>query len=119
LQYWVIPPKNSGAKNNDGWVAAMENVLETYHLPYDEEIPVVVMDEQPVQLFKEVRQPIAATRHHPKRVDYEYKRAGVATIFMIAQPVGVACRSVNRKQKSTGRTKCESSWKRTSRTRSK
>jgi len=27
----------------------MENVLETYHLPYDPEVPVVVMDEQPVQ----------------------------------------------------------------------
>ena len=66
----------------------MENVLETYHLPYNSEVPVVVMDEQPVQLFNEVRQPIAATRHHPKRVDYEYERAGVANIFMIAQPLG-------------------------------
>ena len=60
------PPKQNGE-----FVAAMENVLETYHLPHDPAVPVVVMDEQPVQLFKEVRQPIAATRHHPKRVDYE------------------------------------------------
>ena len=62
----MIPPKQNGE-----FVAAMENVLETWHLPYDPEVPVVVMDEQPVQLFKEVRQPIAATRHHARRVDYE------------------------------------------------
>jgi hypothetical protein len=82
LQDWAIPPKQSGE-----FVAAMENVLETYHLPYDPKVPVIVMDEHPVQLFKEVRQPIAATRRHPRRVDYEYERAGVANIFMIAEPL--------------------------------
>ena len=66
----------------------MENVLDTYHLPYDPEVPVIVMDEQPVQLFKEKRVPIPATRNHPKRVDYQYVRAGVANIFMIAEPLG-------------------------------
>jgi len=91
----VIPPKQSGE-----FVATMENVLETYHLPYDPEVPVVVMDEQPVQLFKEVRQPIAATRHHPKRVDYEYERAGVANIFMFAHPLG-GWRRVSVREKKT------------------
>jgi hypothetical protein len=62
----VIPPRE-----NSEFVAAMENVLEIYHWPYDPSIPVVAMDEQPVQLFNEVRQPIPATCHHPKRVDYE------------------------------------------------
>jgi hypothetical protein len=79
----VIPPQG-----NAEFVAAMERVLDTYHLPPDPDVPVVVMDEQPVQLFTEVRQPIAATRHHPKRVDYEYDRAGVADIFMFAAPLG-------------------------------
>ena len=79
----MIPPKQNGE-----FVAAMENVLETYHLPRDPKVPVIVMDEQPVQLFKEVRQPIAATRNHPRRVDYECERAGVANIFMIAEPLG-------------------------------
>ena len=45
------------------------------------------MDEQPVQLFKETRTPIPATRHHPKRIDDEYERAGVANIFMLAEPL--------------------------------
>jgi hypothetical protein len=45
------------------------------------------MDEQPVQLLKEIRMPIAATAKHAKRVDYEYERAGTATIFMFAEPL--------------------------------
>jgi hypothetical protein len=45
------------------------------------------MDEQPVQLVKETRQPIAATAKHPRRVDYEYERAGTANIFMFTEPL--------------------------------
>ena len=30
------------------------------------------MDEQPVQLVKETRAPMAATKNRPRRVDYEY-----------------------------------------------
>jgi hypothetical protein len=77
IQYWVIPPKASGE-----FVAAMENVLDTYVLPYDPRFPKLCMDEQPVQLLRETRQPIPATKNHPKRVDYEYGRAGTASIFM-------------------------------------
>ena len=66
----------------------MERVLDLYHLPYDPKVPVIVMDEQPVQLFKATRLPIPATRHHAKRVDYEYERAGVANIFLFAEPLG-------------------------------
>jgi hypothetical protein len=95
VQYWVIPPEQNGE-----FVAAMENVLETYHLPHDPEVPVVVMDEQPVQLFKETRTPIPATRHHAKRVDYEYERAGVANIFMFAHPLGGWRRASVREKKT-------------------
>src|SRR5262249_25287677 len=41
----------------------------------------------PVQLFRETRPPIAATRRHPRRVDYEYERAGTASIFMFCEPL--------------------------------
>ena len=80
IQYWVIPPKA-----NSEFVANMENILETYAQPYDERFPVVCMDEQPVQLINETRTPIAATAAHPKRVDYEYERAGTASVFMFAE----------------------------------
>jgi hypothetical protein len=81
IQYWVIPPKA-----NSEFAASMEEVLETYALPYDAAHPVVCMDEQPVQLTKETRVPIPATREHPRRVDYEYERAGTACIFMFTEP---------------------------------
>jgi transposase len=65
----------------------MENVLETYAQPYDPRVPVLAMDEQPVQLLKETRTPIPATRGHPRRVDYEYERAGTASVFVFAEPL--------------------------------
>lgn len=82
IQYWVIPP-NCDAE----FAASMEEVLETYAKPYDPKNPVLCMDEQPVQLVKEVRPPIAATKNHGRRVDYEYERAGVANIFMFTEPL--------------------------------
>ena len=45
------------------------------------------MDEQPVQLLKETRVPIAATKEHGRRVDYEYERNGTASIFLFAEPL--------------------------------
>jgi hypothetical protein len=82
IQYWVIPPKA-----NSEFVACMEDVLETYATPYDAAFPVVCMDEQPVQLLKETRVPIPASKDHPQRVDYEYERAGTACIFMFTEPL--------------------------------
>ena len=45
------------------------------------------MDEQPIQLLKDTRDSIAATQDHPVRVDYEYERAGTASIFMFTEPL--------------------------------
>ena len=82
MQYWVLP-----AAADAEFVAHMEDVLETYEKPYDSAHPVLCMDEQPVQLVKDVRTPIAATKSRPKRVDYEYERAGVANVFMFTEPL--------------------------------
>jgi hypothetical protein len=82
IQYWVIPPKASSE-----FVANMEEVLDVYSRPYDAAFPVVCMDEQPVQLLKETRIPIPASKAHARRVDYEYERAGTACIFMFAEPL--------------------------------
>jgi hypothetical protein len=65
----------------------MEDVLDIYSRPYNPSVPVVCMDEQPVQLLKNTRDPIAATQDHPVRVDYEYERAGTASIFMFSEPL--------------------------------
>jgi len=69
------------------FVANMEDVLSVYERLYNPAIPVLCMDEQPVQLTKEVKPPIAATMSHPRRVDYEYERAGVTNVFMLAEPL--------------------------------
>ncbi len=78
----------------------MEEVLETYEKPYDPGLPVICMDEQPVQLLKEIRPPIPATAKHAKRVDYEYERAGTATIFMFTEPLAGWREVAVRKQKT-------------------
>ncbi len=82
LEYWVIPPEADAE-----FVAGMEEVLDTYAAPYDFGRPVLCMDEQPVQLLKETRTPIPATTGHPRRVDYEYERAGTASVFLFCEPL--------------------------------
>ena len=82
IEYWGIPSEQDAA-----FVACREDVLEIYAEAYDPRHPVLCMDEQPVQLLKETRVPIAATKTHGKRVDYEYERTGTASIFMFSHPV--------------------------------
>jgi hypothetical protein len=95
IQYWVIPPEADAE-----FVANMEDVLDVYCRVYDPNIPVLCMDEQPVQLVEEIKRPIAATKKHPQRIDYEYKRAGVANIFMFAEPLA-GWRHVSVREKKT------------------
>ena len=83
----MIPPKADAE-----FVANMEAVLDTYAMPYDPTHPVVCMDEQPVQLLTETLVPIPATKEHPRRVDYEYERAGVASLFLFCEPLAGWCR---------------------------
>ena len=64
----------------------MEDVLDVYKLPYDEEYPVVCMDESPKQLIEEK----AFSEIKPgqdARVDYEYIRHGMVNIFMANEPL--------------------------------
>ncbi len=82
IEYRVIPPEADAE-----FAAGMEEVLDVYARPYDARRPVVCMDEQPIQLLRETRTPIPATRRHARRVDYEYERAGTARIFMFCEPL--------------------------------
>src|SRR3954465_4772343 len=82
IEYWVIPPKADGE-----FVAHMEVVLDTYAQPYAERFPVVCMDEQPVQLLKETRVPLPATKARPRRGGYENERWGTASIFLFCEPL--------------------------------
>jgi transposase len=46
------------------------------------------MDERPVQLVREIRQPIPMAPGQPARYDYEYERAGTASVFLFTEPLG-------------------------------
>lgn len=65
----------------------MEDILETYALPYDPEIPTICMDEQPVQLLGEKLQPIPMKPGKPRKEDYEYVRNGTCSIFIFTEPL--------------------------------
>ena len=78
----MIPPEK-----NAEFVAAMEDVLEVYQRPYDPKRPVVCLDETSKQLVGETRVPIPAKPGIPAREDYEYKRNGVANLFMLFEPL--------------------------------
>jgi hypothetical protein len=65
----------------------MEDVLQTYRLPYDPRYPVVCFDEACKQLFGEVRLPRRARRGQPARVDYEYERKGVCHQLLMCEPL--------------------------------
>ena len=78
----MIPPEQDGE-----FVARMEDLLDTYCLPYESQIPLIGMDEQPVQLVKETRPPQPAIPGSPSRVDYEYERNGTASLFLFTEPL--------------------------------
>ena len=78
----MIPPDANAA-----FVAAMEDVLETYQKPRDPDRPLVCLDETSKQLVIETRKPIPAKPGRAVRHDYEYERNGVANIFMIFAPL--------------------------------
>ena len=65
----------------------MEQVLDIYKKPYDENFPVICMDESPKQLIKETRMPVAMKPGQEARVDFEYERCGVANIFLASEPL--------------------------------
>lgn len=64
----------------------MEDVLDLYALPRDEDYPVVCFDESPHQLIEPVREPEPCAPGAPRREDFEYKRCGVVNAMMICQP---------------------------------
>jgi DDE superfamily endonuclease len=69
------------------FVAAMEDVLTLYALPYDARSPTVCLDEKPVVLHAEVRTGLPLTPGHMEHRDYEYERRGTANLFVMVAPL--------------------------------
>lgn len=94
-KYWCIPKLGEAS-----YVANMEDVLGIYERPYNKELPVICMDEKPIQLLDEIRERIQAKPLHINpgtelpapgyctKIDSEYVRCGTASIFMFTEPLG-------------------------------
>ena len=65
----------------------MEDILDLYHRPYDPEVPLICLDEKPVQFLGDSRESLPATPQYPPRYDYEYTRNGTASIFLFNEPL--------------------------------
>lgn len=65
----------------------MEQVLDVYKRPYNENNPVICSDESPKQLIGEIRDTIPMETGKEKKVDSEYVRNGVCNIFMMIEPL--------------------------------
>jgi hypothetical protein len=79
---WCIP-----REQNADFVANMEDVLDVYALEYDENCPVICLDEKPYQLLGEVRESIPMKPGQPMREDHEYERCGTSSIFVMCEPL--------------------------------
>ena len=65
----------------------MEDVLEVYSRPYDEDYPVICMDEKPVQFFSDFRKGFRSKKNGVQYEDYQYIRNGTASIFLFTEPL--------------------------------
>ena len=78
---WCIPQASAE------YVACMEDVLDLYEQPYDPLRPQVCYDEWRRALISETRTSIPAEPGRRKRIDYEYRRNGVAYLHMLFEPL--------------------------------
>jgi transposase len=94
-EYWCTPKERDAE-----FVLHMEDILGIYKMEYNPRIPVICMDEKPVQLLDEIRERVAAKPLHldpntglpvhgtVEKIDSEYVRSGTASIFMFTEPLG-------------------------------
>jgi hypothetical protein len=93
-KYWCIPKEN-----DSHFVAHMEDVLGIYQRKYNSKIPVICMDEKPIQLLDEIIERVSAKplrtdpdtglikSGSPEKMDYQYERCGTASIFVFCEPL--------------------------------
>jgi transposase len=94
-EYWCTPKERDCE-----FVLRMEDVLGIYRRNYNPKIPVICMDEKPVQLLDEIRDRVCAKPltidpdtgikkpGKVEKIDSEYIRCGTACIFMFTEPLG-------------------------------
>lgn len=77
---WCVP------RINTQYIERMEGLLDLYARSYDANRPMVCLDEKPIQLHDDVREPEGLRPGQCRRVDYEYKRNGTCNAFCWVEP---------------------------------
>jgi len=77
---WVV------ADLDEEYITKMEDVLEVYERPYDQQEPVVCLDEKPITLHADVRPAYPVAPGREARRDNEYERRGTANVFCAVEP---------------------------------
>ena len=77
---WVV------ADLDEEYITKMEDVLQVYERPYDQQEPVVCLDEKPITLHADVRPASPARPGREARRDNEYERRGTANVFCAVEP---------------------------------
>lgn len=66
----------------------MEALCDLYGRPYDEQEPVVCLDEKSKQLLRSSRSDLPAGPGQVAKQDYEYRRKGTCNLFVAVEPKG-------------------------------
>jgi len=77
---WCVPHLD------EEYITRMEALLDLYSTAYDCSRPMVCLDEKPIQLHDDVREPEGLRPGRCRRVDYEYKRNGTCNAFCYVEP---------------------------------
>lgn len=79
-------PTATVAELDKEYIEKMEDVLEVYEKPLSSQEPVICVDEKPVTLHKDVREPIPMKPGSVAKRDHEYERCGTANAFCGVEP---------------------------------
>lgn len=65
----------------------MEKILDVYRENYDEERPLICMDEAAKQITSDIEPALPMSPGRPRREDHHYQRQGVRALFMFFDPL--------------------------------
>ncbi len=77
---WCVP------KLDKEFINRMEDILDIYEMPVDDNDPIVCIDEKSIQLLDNKREESCTKEGSIRKIDHEYKRNGAANIFMAVEP---------------------------------
>jgi transposase len=75
------------AKVNAAFLAKMEDVLDVYAQPYEEQYPVVCFDERPCFLIEDTLTPLPTQEGKIAKEHYSYKKNGSCALLAAIEPL--------------------------------